>query len=159
MSIRNMPEALFGLAILLLGILVTVSALSIPVGFSYDAAGPRLFPVIIGIGMGLSGAAVVAGNLVGAPRQIASAFDDVDWLPVVLISAALLAAAMLIHRLGWIPVAALAFAAGARAFGDRRLGLNLAIGVVFAAAILIAFNFGLGLNLPLGPLAALLPEA
>lgn len=155
------PAAIFGAAILVLGIAVLIGSFSIPVGFSYDAAGPRLFPLLIGSGLCVSAVVVLLDARSDEPSPASAAEDETptDWRPVVIISAALLFEAALITTLGWIPVTATVFAAGTWAFGDRRIWRNLAIGVAFATFILVAFNFGLGLNLPLGPLEALLGSA
>lgn len=159
MTVKFTPEAAFGGAVLLLGLAVLAGAFSIPVGFSYDAAGPRLFPLMIGAGLCLSALLIVLDAFSKAPSAVSADEPPMDWLPVVLISAALLFEAAFITSLGWIPVTATVFVAGTRAFGDRRIWRNLVIGAGVGAFILVAFNLGLGLNLPLGPLDALVSAA
>ena len=149
--------AAFGFAVMAVGIAVTAGAQLIPVGFSYDAVGPGLFPTLIGAGLIVSALAILVDAAGRAPEGESNA-SPLDLLPVAMISAALLLEAALIGQLGWIPLTGILFLAGSRAFGDRRTWANLAIGLVFGALVLIAFNFGLGLNLPLGPLESLLQQ-
>ena len=159
MSASRIPRLAFGGAALLLGLGVIATARTIPTGFGYDGAGPRLLPFIIGIGLVVSSLLVVAGALLSPGTDEAAEDGAVDWRVVVAISAALLFEALAIERVGWIVAGAAAFAAGAWAFGERRLALNLALGLLVCAAIQALFAFGLGIGLPLGPLAALLAPA
>lgn len=164
MSASRIPRLAFGAGALLLGLGVIATARTIPTGFGYDGAGPRLLPFIIGIGLVASSLLVVVGALL-SPRtdEAADARADedgaVNWRLVAAISAALLFEALAIERVGWIVAGAVAFAAGAWAFGERRLAPNLALGLLVCAAIQALFAFGLGIGLPLGPFAALLAQA
>jgi len=157
MAARRLPEVAFGCATLALGVAVTVAARTIPTGFGYDTAGPRLLPFIIGGGLILSALLVLAGTLASRPDMPKHDEEGVAWMPVVLLSAVLLLEAALIDTLGWIPLGTLVFATGAWTFGDRRLALNLMIGLLLCVAIELLFTFALGIDLPLGILAPLLP--
>ncbi len=155
MSTERLPGALFGAATTALGAFVIYGARQISSGFSYDAVGPTLFPTLIGIGLLASGVVI----LIHVRRSGDQGREDkrsLDWLPVGLISAALLGEALLVGKLGWIPVVATVFLAGTFAFGDRRILLNAGIGLGLGTFILFAFSFGLGVDLPLGPLEPLL---
>ena len=153
---RNMPALLFGSFVLVLGAAVLVVAGSIPKGFGYDVVGPQMLPKVAGAGLVLS-ALVILGEAVLRPGAADGDFTGVDVWPVALMSAALLAEAVLIARIGWVPVVTILFATGAWAFGDRRVMSNLLIGFSVGLVVLVAFRFGLGIDLPLGPLAPLLP--
>ncbi|HRD76292.1 MAG TPA: tripartite tricarboxylate transporter TctB family protein, partial [Hyphomicrobiaceae bacterium] len=111
---------------------------------------------VAGAGLVLS-ALVILGEAVLRPGAADGDFTGVDVWPVALMSAALLAEAVLIARIGWVPVVTILFATGAWAFGDRRVMSNLLIGFSVGLVVLVAFRFGLGIDLPLGPLAPLLP--
>lgn len=155
MTAQRLPDALFGAAAATLGAFVILGARRIPVGFSYDAVGPALFPTMIGVGLLLSGLAI----LLSVWRTAAETVNErsrFNWTVVAVISAALLLEALLITRLGWIPMIAVVFAAGAYAFGDNRILLNLMIGFALGALTMLAFSFGIGIDLPLGPLEPLL---
>jgi len=151
---RNMPATVFGAIVLALGIAVLAEAGNIPKGFGYDVVGPAMLPKVIGGGLVLS-ALVILGETMLRRDEAAADLATLDFRPVILISAALLAEAALISRLGWIPVVTVLFAAGAWGFGDRRVLLNLLIGLGVAVLVLIAFRAGLGIDLPLGLLERL----
>lgn len=145
------PLGLFGV---LAGGAMFLGATQIPQGFGYDAVGPATLPKIIALGMMVSGALCLLEL-----RRPEDAYEEISFgrpAPVVLISAGLLLAALLIKVLGWVPVAAMIFASGAVAFGSRRWLRDLMIGFAAGMVVLAAFSWGLGIKLPLGVLAPLL---
>lgn len=158
MIIENRSGVFFGLVLLIVGVAIVIGASTIQTGFSYDAVGPAVFPMIIGGGFFVAAILVIVESvIVKQENEVGNV--STDFKPVLAISAALLAEAFLIGTLGWVPMAGLLFAAGTWAFGDRRLALNVIIGLIFAALILAVFSFALGLDLPLGIFEPLFSEA
>jgi putative tricarboxylic transport membrane protein len=151
-------DTAFGGFVLLLGLAVAWGASQITVGFSFDPVGPRLFPMLIAVGMVLTGAAILLSGLSTQPvaESGEEAGSPYEWTPIVLISVGLLIQIFFIDTLGWIPVATIAFVLGCWAFDHRRIALNLAIGFALSSAAFIAFNFGLDLKLPTGVIGQLL---
>jgi putative tricarboxylic transport membrane protein len=155
LSGERLWKFLFGAAAVAGGLAVFFVAQNIPVGFSYDSAGPRLLPYLVAIGLSLSGIGAMFEAALQPPTRAADQ-QHYDMLPVVMILGALLLEALLIRWLGWIPVAAGVFMAGAYAMGSRRLLRDAFTGVVFGAVTLALFNLALGLHLPLGVIEPIL---
>src|SRR5689334_2614091 len=100
---RRVPTTLFGVAVAALGAAVVVASQQIKTGFTYDVVGPALFSTLIGVGLTLSGLAIVAA----AMRSRDESFPlRLRLWPVALVSIALLFEAASISRLGWIPAVA-----------------------------------------------------
>lgn len=142
-------ELWFGAGLVLLAIGVAVEGSRVTAGFGYDTVGPRAFPYLIAAGLLASGSAIVAHAF-----SRSALTDEIGGrpLPVVAISAVLVAQVFLMVPLGWIPVSTVAFAVVAFAFGSRALLRNLLFGAVLAGATFVLFNYGLGFRLPVGSL-------
>ncbi len=145
------PGFSLGVFGLLAGSAIYLGATRIPSGFGYDAVGPATLPKIIAAGM------ILAGGLCRMELKHPSDEDESvlfgRFIPVVTISAALLAAATFMKTVGWIPMAALVFAAGASAFGSRSYMRDTLLGLAASLVTLVVFSYGLGIRLPLGVLA------
>lgn len=148
----RIPEAALGIFAILLGVYAAAEATGYHDGSTYDSLGPSLLPYIIAGGLILTGLPILLGAF--AVREDAAPIEQIDWLPVAIIVAALIVAVLLIVPVGWIPVITVVFVLGARAFGSRRTLLDAAIGLAFGIVTFMVFNFALGLNLPRGWLIA-----
>jgi putative tricarboxylic transport membrane protein len=146
----DIPEAALGAFAVLLGAYVAIDASGYHDGSTYDGLGPSLLPYIIAAGLTLTGLPILIGALVSRGR--AEAVEQIDWVPIALITLGLIVPIAFIRLLGWIPVIAVVFALGARAFGSRRTVLDLSLGAAFGIATFVIFNYGLGLHLPSGPI-------
>ena len=146
LTASNIPEAALGTFAIFLGAYVAIDASGYHDGSTYDGLGPSLLPYIIAAGLFFTGLPI----LVGALRSRAASVDRIDWMPVALITLALIVPIVFIVALGWIPVIAVVFALGARAFGSRRILLDLALGLAFGIVTFVIFNYALGRHLPSG---------
>ena len=145
----RLSEAILGGAVLALGLFIAIETSQLEVAPSNAAIGPALFPFIIGGGLIVIGALLLREALFGHMAHERKGVE-LDWIPVVLVSAGLLAQMLLVETLGWIISTTLLFAAVARAFGSRRILLDAVIGLGLAALAFGVFNYGLDLTLPTG---------
>jgi len=149
-------EAVLGGGVLALGLFVAVETSMLEVAPTHATVGPRLFPFLVAAGLIVVGALVLREAFFGHVAHERG--FELDWPPVALVSAGLIAQLLLLESLGWILATTLLFVAVARAFGSRRLLLDAVIGVVLASLAFGVFNYGLGLSLPKGTLVeTLLP--
>ena len=144
----DIPEAALGTFAIVLGAYVAIDASGYHDGSTYDGLGPSLMPYIIAAGLILTGLPILIGALLSRGR--AGPVEQIDWMPIALITLGLIVPIAFILWLGWIPVITVVFALGARAFGSRRTVLDLGLGVAFGIVTFVIFNYGLGLHLPVG---------
>ena len=137
-------------------------ALSLPGGYAkVDPVGPRLFPLVIGIGL-LVLAAVLAIAIPRGSRGEADAGEDIDpdmpsdWRTVGLLVALFVALIVLVQPLGWAIAGALFFAGCATVLGSRHYVRNIVIGAILSVGSFYAFYSGLGIPLPAGILDGIL---
>jgi putative tricarboxylic transport membrane protein len=144
----DIPEAALGAFAIVLGAYVAFDASGYHDGSTYDGLGPSLLPYIIAAGLTLTGLPILVRAL--RSRGRAEPIEQIDWVPILLITLGLIMPIAFILLLGWIPVIAVVFALGARAFGSRRTILDLGLGVTFGIVTFVIFNYGLGMHLPRG---------
>ena len=148
--------------LVLVGGFLVYDALSLPGGYAkVDPVGPRLFPMVIGIGL-LVMAAVLAIAIPRGSRGEADAGEDIDpnlpsdWRTVGLLIAMFVALIVLVVPLGWAIASALFFAGCATVLGSKHYVRNILIGVVLSVGSFYAFYSGLGIPLPAGILDGIL---
>ena len=148
--------------LVLVGAFIVYDALNLPEGFAkVDPVGPRLFPMIIGIGL-LVMAAILAIAIPRGSKGEADAGEDIDpdrpsdWRTVGLLVAIFVATILLVMPLGWAITGALMFAACATVLGSKHYVRNIVIGAVLSTASFYAFYSGLGIPLPAGILDGIL---
>ena len=132
-----------------------LGAREIPGEASYAGVGPRAFPVLIGTGLLLAGAAFAVTVLRGA--TVPAAALPADRRAAAWVAAGLALAIVLVRPAGFAVAAALVFALTARGFGSRRPVVDGLLGLALGVAIDLAFARGLGVSLPRGPLGWLVP--
>ncbi|WP_062225757.1 tripartite tricarboxylate transporter TctB family protein [Aureimonas frigidaquae] len=143
-------EFLLGMAVLVLGVFVTVETIRMPVSFAGGGGGPKLFPFIIAAGLVAVGAWLLYEAYARHPSEEQRV--ELDFAPVAIIALGFLAMIFLLETLGWIVTGTMLFVAGARAFGSRRTALNILIGLGLTGLTYLVFDYGLSLDLPLGSL-------
>ena len=148
--------------LVLVGGFLVYDALSLPGGYAkVDPVGPRLFPMVIGIGL-LVMAAVLAIAIPRGSRGEADAGEDIDpnlpsdWRTVGLLIAMFVALIVFVVPLGWAIASALFFAGCATVLGSKHYVRNILIGVVLSVGSFYAFYSGLGIPLPAGILDGIL---
>lgn len=144
------------------GAFIIYDALNIPGGFAkVDPVGPKLFPMIIGVGLLLM-AAILAIVIPRGSRGEADAGEDIDpdmpsdWRTVGLLVAIFIATILLVMPLGWAITGALMFAGCATVLGSKHYVRNIVIGAVLSVMSFYAFYSGLGIPLPAGILDGIL---
>jgi len=141
-----MSDRILGGLGLALAALFIYSATLIELSFISDPVGPRVFPIIIGVVLGLA-------SLVILLRPDAEpVWPQVARLAEIVVAAAAMAAyALLLPELGFVIATA-----GAAAFLTWRLGTrplwSLVSGVLTSLGIYTVFHLILGLSLARGPL-------
>ncbi|MBI3212399.1 MAG: tripartite tricarboxylate transporter TctB family protein [Mycobacterium sp.] len=148
--------------LVLVGGFLIYDALSLPGGYAkVDPVGPRLFPMVIGIGLVVM-AVILAIAIPRGLRGEADAGEDIDpnmpsdWRTVGLLVASFVALIMLVVPLGWAIAGAVFFAACATILGSRHYVRNIVIGAVLSVSSFYAFYSGLGIPLPAGILDGIL---
>lgn len=146
----------------LVGAFLAYSALTLPGGYAkVDPVGPKLFPMVIGVGLLLL-AAILAVAIPRGSKGEADAGEDIDpdrpsdWRTVGLLVAIFIATILLVIPLGWTITSALMFAGSATVLGSKHYVRNIVIGVVLGVASFYAFYSGLGIPLPAGILDGIL---
>jgi putative tricarboxylic transport membrane protein len=151
-------ERVVGAAIALFGGWFLWQAGSLREGPGYAAIGPRVFPVIVGLGLLLSGLALLLqrGSVgVGVVDREDSAGDSVEpivWPSLTQVAALLAAYVVAFLPLGFIVSSTIFVVGGARVLGSQRWVRDLTVAVLLSAMSYGVFTFLLGLDLPGGPL-------
>ena len=144
-------ESVLALVLVALGAWIAVETARLPVVATYARIGPKLFPWLVAGGLGLTGLAL----LYEAWRSEVPRLRRLEWQPLALVSAGLVAQMLLLEPAGFVLASAVLFVTVAMAFGNFRVVLNGAIGLALSLAVYVAFTRGLGLHLPAGFLGAL----
>jgi putative tricarboxylic transport membrane protein len=148
----------YSTAITLLGAWVIWQATLLREGPGYAAVGPKTFPLIVGVGMLLSGLALMWEHLHGhqdrdtSPTHTAEAEGPADWRMLILVGVVLAAYVVLYEPLGFVLSTALFLPTCAWMLGSRAPIRDAAVGVVLALVTYILFTRFLGLELPGGPI-------
>ena len=145
-SLRS-GERLFGIAATLLGVWFLWQATELRQGPGYAAVGPRVFPIIVGIGFVASGIGIV---LRSGGSRLARGEDSTDW-PTLAAMAALLAGFIALFSPLGFPISAAVFVAlGAWILGSRSTVRDAVVGVLLGGVTYLVFTRLLGLELPAG---------
>ena len=138
-------RVLGGIGILLAAFFIWRATL-IELSFISDPVGPRTFPIIIGVGLGLSSLAILIKPDV-APKWPAAA----RLLEIAMAMAVMVAYALLLPELGFVVATALAATYLTWRLGTAPLS-SILVGVSTSVGIYAVFRLALGLSLARGPL-------
>jgi putative tricarboxylic transport membrane protein len=148
--------------LVLVGAFLLYNAITLPGGYAkVDPVGPKLFPMIIGVGL-LVTAVILAVAIPRGSVGEADAGEDIDpdspgdWRTVGLLVGLFVATILLVNFLGWAIMGALLFAGAATILGSRHYIRNVVIGAALSVASFYAFYSGLGIPLPAGVLDGIL---
>jgi putative tricarboxylic transport membrane protein len=148
--------------LVLVGAFLLYNAITLPGGYAkVDPVGPKLFPMIIGVGL-LVTAVILAIAIPRGSVGEADAGEDIDpdspgdWRTVGLLVGLFVATILLVNFLGWAIMGALLFAGAATILGSRHYIRNIVIGAALSVASFYAFYSGLGIPLPAGILDGIL---
>jgi putative tricarboxylic transport membrane protein len=148
---RATGEILLGLALIAAGVLLLIGTTWITVAPTYSRVGPRVFPFAVAGGLIIVGLLYTLESWKGAQTPV-DEHKAASW-PVALITAGIIAEALLLERLGFVLSSTVLFVLVAAAFGSRRHLRDAVIGLALATLAYVTFVYGLGLNLPAGVLA------
>ncbi|WP_216318005.1 tripartite tricarboxylate transporter TctB family protein [Deinococcus aestuarii] len=156
----SVPDLLVALGVTALGVALLIGTLQIPFGIN-AVVGPRVFPLIVSVGMTVLGALLTVNALRGERAEPAAEEDTDPGAPVnlgapAIILGGFLLGAVLLPSLGFVFGTALMYFTVAYAFGERRYLLMLAVALVVALVTYEVFTRGLGLSLPPGVLRGII---
>lgn len=158
----SLPDVLFALSGVTLGIFVLVSALGIENTSSYARVPPNLFPLIVGIGFVVVSAWLLVNALRGDKAEPAGEEDadpnaPTNYAAIAWVSIGMLIEIILLNFLGFIFASSLMFACVAQSFRHisntarvKSFGIDFLIGLAVALISYIGFTKGLGISLPTG---------
>lgn len=145
-----MSDRALGAACVLASVAMAAAAHDYTAAFSYEPLGPRAFPLLLAVGLGLSGLWLVFRPTLGAET-----FKGVPWRPTLWCAGAILAYAALFQTLGFVLATALMTVPVGMAFGGT-WRKTLAGGAALGGVLFLLFDKVLDVVLPVGPLAQLL---
>lgn len=153
---RPHPEFAVTALLAVASIAVIVGAQNIRIPLTANVVDPRFFPRIVGALLGLCAiahGAQVARGKVGEPDE----GEDVDldrpgdWRALLVVSAAFIAHALLVQRVGWPIAAVILFGGAAVGLGAKPLHRVALISIPLVTIAFLVFRVGLGVYLPAGP--------
>jgi putative tricarboxylic transport membrane protein len=150
------PETLIGLGLLAVAAVVWWQTGAIATSPMYAKVGPRIFPYITAVGLGVLAVAMLVAGLRGGWQTDEEREVPVDWRAVVFVGAGLLANVLLIVPAGFTLASVVMFVLVAHGFGSRAPLRDGAIALVFALAAYFGFAKALGVNIGAGVIEKLL---
>lgn len=160
---RLAGKAELGLAGLLvaLGAFVLVETSQIRVLANAGTVGPRFFPIVVGVVLGLVGLWLAVDVLRGGHGDMEAAEDidlsrPSDWRTLALLSGVFLGHTAVLRPLGFPVAGALLFFGAGAVLGSRRWLRDAAVAVVLSTALYVLFARLLGVGLPAGILQGVL---
>lgn len=134
-------DRVFGAAVILVALAYVASAYNLPPGNIFDKLGPRAFPIIVGIGMAISAAALVLRPDAEPDWPAARRLLSLAFATVVLV-----AYAYALKPFGFLIPTAIAAAILSYQISPKR-GPAIATGIGLSLGLFVIFKFALGLSL------------
>jgi putative tricarboxylic transport membrane protein len=153
-----MADRILGALCVLLAVAMAWAARGYVAEISYEPVGPRAFPMLLAVALGLAGAWLVlrpSRTAASAPDAASGARHGGLGLPLALTVGAMLAYALLFQWLGFVLATALMALPVGRNFGGRPLPL-LATGLGLGLGLHLVFDRLFDVVLPTGVLAFIL---
>jgi putative tricarboxylic transport membrane protein len=148
------------LMVIILGGIILTQVSQIGTGAGFIVIGPRIFPMVVGVGLLVLGLLFLLRTTVVPDNDLISDITaeaaTTDWSTTILTLLSLVAYASLLHPLGYTLATALFFPVVARILGSTRSWRNIIIGLALGLAIYLSFTRILGVRLPAGLLAGIL---
>jgi putative tricarboxylic transport membrane protein len=147
----SIAGATIGIGLVLLGGVIGFDAMTMRVPPTYAKVGPHIFPVVVSIGLVITGLLIVFRAFVPKAEPVVAAEDaSTDWRAVAIVSVGFILNALLLKTLGFILTALGLFLIVTFALGSRRYLRDFVTGVILATVTYFGFTRGLGLQLPAG---------
>ncbi len=147
-----MAGLVIGLGLIAIAAVIAGDAINMRVPPIHAKVGPRVFPVLVSVGLALAGA-VIAWQ--AWTRRFVTEEQQTDWGAVAIIASGLVVHMNVLKPLGFVPAATILFMSVSFAFGSRRYVRDLIVALVLAAVTYLCFTRLLGLQLPSGILGGL----
>lgn len=151
-------QSLIGAGVLALAGVFALGATQIPSEAGYSGVGPNFLPWLVAVALAVFGIAIIIEARTGGFRNMEepSGAERGDWRGFAWASAALIANALLITRIGFIASCVLCFVLAARGLRLcegrpshlRTLGTDALVGLAIAAPVYWTFTKLLGISLP-----------
>lgn len=151
-----MPEALIGVGLLIVAVVVFWQTRIMPVSPMYSKVGPTVFPYVTALGLALFAVLLMVQAWRGGWQPDDEKEVGIDWKSVGFVAAGLVANAVLIKPLGFSLASTVLFVLVAHGFGSRKPLHNAAIGLVLSLAAYFGFAQALGVNIGAGVIERLL---
>ena len=145
-----MSDRLLGAVCVVASAAMAWAAQDYAAAISYEPVGPRAFPMLLSVGLGLSGLWLVLHPTAGA-----ESFRGVPWKATALCACAVLVYALLFQWLGFALATALMALPVGMAFGGS-WKQALAGGAALGLVLFLLFDKVLDVVLPTGPLSTVL---
>lgn len=161
------PSFIAGVCIALFGAWFIWQATLLREGPGYAVIGPRVFPLIVGIGFAVSGLTLLISALRPPPSETQHSSDvrppeadgstlstqhSSDWSTLLAMAALLAGYVVMFRPVGFLITSAAFLVGGAWALGSRNWLRDVVVGVALSVVTFAVFTRLLGLELPAGPL-------
>ncbi|MGV3726095.1 tripartite tricarboxylate transporter TctB family protein [Hydrogenophaga sp.] len=144
-----MSDRALGAACVLASVAMAAAARDYSAAFSYEPLGPRAFPMLLAVGLGLCGL-----WMLWRPTQGAQAFKGIPWVPTLWCAGAIVVYAALFQTLGFVVATTLMTVPVGMAFGGT-WRQTLAGGAALGLVLFLLFDKVLDVVLPVGLLGGL----
>ncbi|HOX11643.1 MAG TPA: tripartite tricarboxylate transporter TctB family protein [Spirochaetia bacterium] len=154
-------DTLTGIIAVAVGGIYTATALVLPEMRMGDKLGPKIFPLVVGIGSVLAGLALILGDRRPGKQSKKADFGFVEhkdlWLKIVLTTVVGIVYGLVMDKLGFLIPTTLFMLFISTLINKGRLVQNAVLSAVFAVITYGVFAVALKLSLPRGFLESLLP--
>lgn len=154
-------DTLTGIIAVAVGGIYTATALVLPEMRMGDKLGPKIFPLVVGIGSVLAGMALILGDRRPGKQSKKADFGFVEhkdlWLKIVLTTVVGIVYGLVMDKLGFLIPTTLFMLFISTLINKGRLVQNAVLSAVFAVITYGVFAVALKLSLPRGFLESLLP--
>jgi putative tricarboxylic transport membrane protein len=151
---------LAALTVIILGGIILTQVSRIGTGAGFIVVGPRIFPMVVGVGILVLGLLFLLRTTVlldnDLVAEVTAEEATTDRSTTILSLLSLVAYASLLHPLGYTLATALFFPIIGRILGSTRLRRDIIVGVALGLVIYLTFTRVLGVRLPAGLLTGIL---
>ena len=144
---QSVAGILIGLGLLIFAGVIGFDAATMRVPQVHAKVGPRIFPIIISVGLAI---AAVLTLLKARAGDFPEAEGETDWTAVGMIAAGLVIHMNILKPLGFIPAGVVLFMSVVLGFGSRSYLRDLGVAIAMVTTAYLGFTRYLGLQLPAG---------
>lgn len=154
-------DTLTGIIAVLVGAVYTVTALSLPEMRMGDKLGPKIFPLVVGIGSVVAGLALILGDRKPGKQSKKTDFGFVEhkdiWFKILLTTVVGIVYGLVMDKLGFLIPTTLFMLFITTLINKGRLVQNAILSLAFSVITYGVFAVALQLSLPRGFLESMLP--